>query len=156
MQEEISMEVDESIVKEENIDAPEISYEKKLQLVNAIAKPIAPKKLTKKIYKCIKKASKHKTYLRNGLKDVQKHLRKGETGLVVFAGDVYPIEIMCHLPVVCEDKNIPYCFTPSRLDIGTAMGVKRGSLMVLIKEHPDYKDLYDEVKNAMITLSTPL
>ncbi|KAL6445578.1 hypothetical protein ACFW04_000841 [Cataglyphis niger] len=150
------MEVDESIVKEENIDAPEISYEKKLQLVNAIAKPIAPKKLTKKIYKCIKKASKHKTYLRNGLKDVQKHLRKGETGLVVFAGDVYPIEIMCHLPVVCEDKNIPYCFTPSRLDIGTAMGVKRGSLMVLIKEHPDYKDLYDEVKNAMITLSTPL
>ncbi|KAM0730744.1 H/ACA ribonucleoprotein complex subunit 2-like protein [Formica fusca] len=148
--------MDESIVKEENIDAPEISYEEKLQLVNAIAKPIAPKKLTKKIYKCIKKASKHKTYLRNGLKDVQKHLRKGETGLVVFAGDVYPIEIMCHLPIVCEDKNIPYCFTPSRLDIGTAMGVKRGSLMVLIKEHLDYKDLYDEVKSAMITLSTPL
>lgn len=50
------MEVDESIVKEENmLDAPEISYEEKLQLVNAIAKPIAPKKLTKKIYKCIKK-----------------------------------------------------------------------------------------------------
>ncbi|EFN62852.1 H/ACA ribonucleoprotein complex subunit 2-like protein [Camponotus floridanus] len=156
MQENTSMEIDENIVKDENIDAPEVSYEEKLRLVNAIAKPIAPKKLTKKIYKCIKKASKHKTYLRNGLKDVQKHLRKGETGLVVFAGDVYPIEIMCHLPIVCEDKNIPYCFTPSRLDIGAAMGVKRGSLMVLIKEHADYKDLYDEVKNAMITLSTPL
>ncbi|XP_029171428.1 H/ACA ribonucleoprotein complex subunit 2-like protein [Nylanderia fulva] len=155
--EEVKMEVDESIVKEENVDAPEgLSYEEKLQLVNAIAKPMAPKKLTKKIYKCIKKASKHKTYLRNGLKDVQKHLRKGETGLVVFAGDVYPIEIMCHLPVVCEDKSIPYCFTPSRLDIGTAMGVKRGSLMVLVKEHQDYKDLYDEIKSAMITLSTPL
>lgn len=26
------------------------------------------------------KASKHKGYLRNGLKDVQKHIRKGETG----------------------------------------------------------------------------
>ena len=155
MQEEIKMEVDKSI-KEESSDAPEMSYEEKLELVNAIAKPMASKKLTKKIYKCIKKASKHKTYLRNGLKDVQKHLRKGETGLVVFAGDVYPIEIMCHLPIVCEDKNIPFCFTPSRLDIGTAMNVKRGSLMVLIKEHPDYKDLYDEVKSAMITLSTPL
>ncbi|CAL1673700.1 unnamed protein product [Lasius platythorax] len=154
---EIKIEVDENIIKEEKIDAPEtISYEEKLRLMNAIAKPIASKKLTKKIYKCIKKASKHKTYLRNGLKDVQKHLRKGETGLVVFAGDVYPIEIMCHLPIVCEDKNIPYCFTPSRLDIGTAMGVKRGSLMVLIKEHLDYKDLYDEIKSAMITLSTPL
>lgn len=142
--------INDEIIKDE------ISYEEKLRLVNAIAKPIAPKKLTKKIYKCIKKASKHKTYLRNGLKDVQKHLRKGETGMVVFAGDVHPIEIMCHLPIVCEDKNIPYCFTPSRLDIGAAMGVKRGSLMVLIKEHPDYKDLYDEVKNTMITLSIPL
>ena len=76
--------------------------------------------------------------------------------MVVFAGDVYPIDIMCHLPIVCEDKNIPYCFTPSRMDIGAAMNMKRGSLMVLVKEHPDYKELYDEIKAAMKTLSAPL
>lgn len=53
---EIKIEVDENIIKEEKIDAPEtISYEEKLRLMNAIAKPIASKKLTKKIYKCIKK-----------------------------------------------------------------------------------------------------
>lgn len=63
---------------------------------------------------------------------------------------------MCHLPVVCEDKDIPYCYTPSKLDIGTAMGVKRGSLMVLIKEHPEYKDLYDELASTMKTLAAPL
>lgn len=63
---------------------------------------------------------------------------------------------MCHLPIVCEDKNIPYCFIPSRLDLGAAMGVKRGSLMVIIKEHPSYKELYDEIKAAMMTLSAPL
>lgn len=152
----IKMEIDDSVKEGDGTDVTEGSYEEKLKYVNAISKPMAPKKLTKKIYKCIKKASKHKTFLRNGLKDVQKHLRKGEHGLVVFAGDVYPIEIMCHLPVVCEDKNIPYCYTPSRQDIGTAMGVKRGSLMVLIKEHADYKDLYEEIKSAMVTLSTPL
>ncbi|EZA55683.1 hypothetical protein DMN91_001756 [Ooceraea biroi] len=155
----MEMEVDDSFVKKEDANtsvSTEMSYEEKLQFANATAKPMAPKKLTKKIYKCIKKASKQKTYLRNGLKDVQKHIRKGETGLVVFAGDVFPIEIMCHLPVVCEDKNIPYCFTPSRQDIGTAMGVKRGSLMVLIKEHQDYKDLYDEIKSVMQTLPAPI
>ncbi|KAG7190766.1 hypothetical protein KM043_006838 [Ampulex compressa] len=121
----VKMELDESTKETEGADGPEMSYEEKLKFINPIAKPMAPKKLTKKIYKCIKKASKHKTYLRNGLKDVQKHLRKGEKGIVVFAGDVFPIEIMCHLPVVCEDKDIPYCYTPSRQDIGTAMGVKR-------------------------------
>ncbi|XP_012223035.1 H/ACA ribonucleoprotein complex subunit 2-like protein [Linepithema humile] len=149
------MEIDNT-TNDETINVPEISYEEKLQHVNAIAKPMAPKKLTKKIYKCMKKASKHKTHIRNGLKDVQKHLRKGEKGMVVFAGDVNPVEIMCHLPIVCEDKGIPYCFTPSRLDIGTALGVKRGSLMVLIKEHPDYKELYDEIKTTITTLATPL
>lgn len=55
METSVKMEVDDSIVKDENIDAPEISYEEKLRFVNAIAKPMAPKKLTKKIYKCIKK-----------------------------------------------------------------------------------------------------
>lgn len=153
---QVKMEIDDSVKETDASEGTELSYEEKLQYVNAIANPMAPKKLTKKIYKCIKKASKQKTYLRNGLKDVQKHLRKGEHGIVVFAGDVFPVEIMCHLPVVCEDKSIPYCYTPSRQDIGNAMGVKRGSLMVLIKEHADYKDLYDEIKAAMTTLSTPL
>ncbi|XP_014208951.1 H/ACA ribonucleoprotein complex subunit 2-like protein isoform X1 [Copidosoma floridanum] len=141
--------LDRSIVKE-------TSHEEKLLIANAIAQPMAPKKLAKKIYKCVKRASKNKGCLRNGLKDVQKHIRKGETGIVVFAGDVNPIEIMCHLPVVCENKNIPYCYTPSRQDIGAALGVKRGSLMVLIKKHSDYKDLYEEIKSAMEVLSSPL
>nr|KAF7425157.1 hypothetical protein H0235_007595 [Vespula pensylvanica] len=128
MNESVSkMEVDESLQ-----EGGGLSYEDKLKYVNSIATPMASRKLAKKIYKCIKKASKHRTYLRNGLKDVQKHIRKGEKGLVVFAGDVFPIEIMCHLPIVCEDKDIPYCYTPSRLDIGTAMGVKRGSLMDIV------------------------
>merc|ERR1712228_572387 len=127
-------------------DAEEMSYEDRLKYVSIISKPMAPKKLTKKLYKCIKKGMKHKTFVRNGLKDVQSRIRKGETGLVVFAGDVTPIDVMCHLPAVCEEKNLPYVYTPSRQDLGTAMGVKRGSLMVLIREHDDYKDLYEECK----------
>jgi H/ACA ribonucleoprotein complex subunit 2 len=66
------------------------------------------------LYKCIKKGSKHKNQIRNGLKDVQARIRKGERGIVVFAGDVTPVEVMCHLPAVCEEKNLPYCYTPSR------------------------------------------
>lgn len=76
-------------------------------------------------------------------------IRKGETGIVIFAGDVTPVDIMCHLPAVCEDKDIPYCYTPSRADLGAALGVKRGTLMVLIREHEDYKDLFDEVKEEI-------
>lgn len=83
-------------------------------------------------------------------------IRKGETGIVVFAGDVTPVDIMCHLPAVCEDKNIPYCYTPSRADLGAALGVKRGTLMVLIREHEDYKEAFDEVKEEVKHLAVEL
>ncbi|XP_052901758.1 H/ACA ribonucleoprotein complex subunit 2-like protein [Anopheles moucheti] len=136
-------------VKEED------SYDDKIRNASAIAQPMASKKLTKKIHKLIEKASKQKNFLRNGLKDVQIRLRKGETGLVVFAGDVTPIEIMCHLPAVCEEKNIPYCYMPSRKDLGAAMGVKRGTVAMLIREHPDYQETYDKLKVELSTLPIP-
>lgn len=79
----------------------------------------------------------------------------GEKGITIFAGDVYPIDIMCHLPAVCEEKDIMYCFTPSRQDLGVAMGVKRGSIALMIRENPDYAELYDELKGELKTLPHP-
>ncbi|KAG5864597.1 hypothetical protein JTB14_013951 [Gonioctena quinquepunctata] len=146
-----TMDVDVS-VKEE----PELSYDEKVTKCSIISKPMASKKQAKKCYKLLKKALKHKAQVRVGLKDVQKRIRKGETGIVVFAGDIHPIEIMCHLPIVCEDKNIPYVFVPSRKDLGAALGVKRGCIMVLIKPHDEYKDSFDELKEEVNTLGVPL
>ncbi|GFT35993.1 hypothetical protein NPIL_478281 [Nephila pilipes] len=128
--------------------APCLSYEQ--QVENAIAKPMANKKLAKKkLYKLINKAAEHKTIIRFGVKDVQVNIREGETGLVIFAGDVTPIDVFSHMPGVCGEKNIDYIYTPSKDDLGHAMGVKRNCVMVLVKEHPDYKDLYDECKSRM-------
>lgn len=67
------VEADVSIKQEDN-------YDDKLAFVSPIAKPMASKKIAKKCYKLIKKASKQKNFIRNGLKDVQKRLRKGEKG----------------------------------------------------------------------------
>lgn len=58
----------------------EDDYDDKLAFVSPIAKPMASKKIAKKCYKLIKKAVKQKNFIRNGLKDVQKRLRKGEKG----------------------------------------------------------------------------
>lgn len=53
----IKMEIDDSVKEGDGTDVTEGSYEEKLKYVNAISKPMAPKKLTKKIYKCIKKGN---------------------------------------------------------------------------------------------------
>ncbi|XP_064466816.1 H/ACA ribonucleoprotein complex subunit 2-like protein [Ornithodoros turicata] len=131
--------LDESCEQQE-----EMTYEEKLAFVNAISHPMASKKLCKKLYKLLKKSWKHKGYVVNGLKAVQAAIRKGQTGLVILAGDVAPIDIISFLPGVCEEKGIAYVYTPSRKDIGTAVGTRRNIIVVMVKEHADYKPLMDE------------
>ena len=135
------------------IDLP---YNDKLQYVSIIAQPMVTKKLAKKLFKLIKKASKvEKGHLRAGLRDVQMRIRKGETGLVVFAGDVTPVEVMCHLPSVCEEKNIPYGYVPLRADISAAMQVKRPCLMAMVRRHAEYADLFAECEEELKALPLP-
>ncbi|KAL1139722.1 hypothetical protein AAG570_006700 [Ranatra chinensis] len=136
------------------MEVQELTYDEKLKFVTVIAQPIAGKKLAKKIYKLIKKASKEKGNLRNGIKDVQSKIRKGERGLVIIAGNVTPLDVITHMPAVCESKDIPYCYTPSRHDLGNAMGVRRGTLIVLIKPTKEYKELYDECLKEIESLPT--
>lgn len=143
---------DDSTRVDENGGVEERSYEEKLEFVNAIAHPMASKKFTKKLYKLVKKASKHKGYVLNGLKEVQSKIRRGQTGLVILAGDVTPIDIFSHIPGICEEKGLPYVFTPSRRDMATAMGMKRPLIILMIKEHEDYKALMDECSEVIQSL----
>ncbi|ODN02032.1 H/ACA ribonucleoprotein complex subunit 2-like protein [Orchesella cincta] len=135
--------------------ANELTYEEKVARASIIAKPMASKKLAKKLFKLIRKASKQKNYLRSGLKIVQARIRKGERGLVIFAGNACPVEVICHLPGVCEDKGMPYAYVPTGKDLGVAMGVKRCCLVVMIRPHEDYQELYDEMVEEVKLLPPP-
>ncbi|RUS19312.1 50S ribosomal protein L30e-like protein [Endogone sp. FLAS-F59071] len=120
--------------------------------ISPIAHPLAAKKLTKKLLKTVKKAAKAK-HVKRGVKEVVKGLRKGEKGLVVIAGDISPMDIITHVPVLCEDSNVPYIFVPSKEDLGTAGSTKRPTSCVMVvlggkkgdkAAAADYKDLYEE------------
>ncbi|KAF9361672.1 snoRNA-binding protein [Mortierella sp. NVP85] len=120
--------------------------------ISPIAAPLAADKLTKKLLKTVKKAAKAK-HVKRGVKEVVKGLRKGEKGLVLIAGDISPIDVITHVPVLCEDNNVPYVFLPSKEDLGTAGSTKRPTSCMMIvpggkkkdlDSAKDYKELYDE------------
>ncbi|GMI57841.1 hypothetical protein ScalyP_jg11940 [Parmales sp. scaly parma] len=121
-------------------------YDTQVKAVNCISKPLAPKKTTKKLFKVVKKASNAK-HVRRGVKEVVKAVRKGEKGLAIIAGDIYPIDVISHLPVLLEEAEIPYCFVPSKQSLGASACTKRPTSIVLInpKKGFDSQDLYDEV-----------
>jgi H/ACA ribonucleoprotein complex subunit 2 len=121
------------------------TYEERCEAVNVISHPLASKKSTKKAHKLVKKAAAAK-HIRRGVKEVVKGLRKGETGVAILAGDIYPVDVISHLPVLLEEKNIPYVFVPSKQDLGAAASTKRPTSCVLIrvpKKDFDGQDLYD-------------
>jgi H/ACA ribonucleoprotein complex subunit 2 len=115
------------------------TYEERCEAVNVIAHPLACKKSTKKVHKLVKKAAAVK-YIRRGVKEVVKGLRKGEDGLAILAGDIYPLDVISHLPVLLEEKNIPYLFVPSKQDLGAAASTKRPTSCVLIRKPQNNKD----------------
>lgn len=121
------------------------SYEERCEAVNCISQPLVSKKSTKKAHKLVKKASSIK-HIRRGVKELVKGIRKGESGLAILAGDIYPIDVVSHLPVLLEEKNIPYFYVPSKFDLGAAASTKRPTSCVLIrtpKKDFDGQDLYD-------------
>jgi H/ACA ribonucleoprotein complex subunit 2 len=49
------------------------------------------------------------------VKEVVKALRKSESGLCVLAADISPIDVISHIPVLCEDTNVPYIYVSSKV-----------------------------------------
>lgn len=123
------------------------SYEERVKHVSVIAKPLASKKHTKRAYKVVKKATKVKG-IKRGVKEVVKAIRKGEKGLCVIAGDISPIDVISHIPVLCEENDIPYVFTPSKVDLGASALSKRPTSCILITPNKagfNVGDAYEEL-----------
>lgn len=64
--------------------------------------------------------------------------------ICVIAADISPIDVISHLPVYCEENDIPYIFVPSKVDLGAAASTKRPTSCVLAQTLPD--DAEEKVK----------
>lgn len=95
------------------------------------AYPLAEGANVKALLDLVQQASNYKQ-LKKGANEATKTLNRGVAELIVMAGDVNPIEILLHLPLLCEDKNVPYVFVPSRAALGRAAGVTRNVSAVSI------------------------
>ena len=92
--------------------------------VSPKARPLAKDDLLKQVLDVVQQASNQKQ-LRKGANEATKTLNRGKSELIVMAGDAVPIEILLNLPLLCEDKNVPYVFVPSKVALGRACGVSR-------------------------------
>lgn len=84
---------------------------------------MADAKLSKKIYELIKQLTPLKQ-TKKGVNEILKEMGKGTVEVVILAADCEPLEVIMTLPPLCEEKNVQYCFVPSKALLGRACGIK--------------------------------
>lgn len=89
--------------------------------------------------------------LKKGANEATKTLNRGISEFVVLAADTEPLEILLHLPLLAEDKNVPYVFVPSKQALGRACGVSRPviSCSVTTNEGSQLKSQINTLKDSI-------
>lgn len=121
-------------------------------------------------------ATKNKS-LKRGVKEVVKSLRKSSTAaatagsgdppaIVVLAADISPMDVISHIPVLCEDHGVPYIYVTSRAELGAAASTNRPTSVVMITQEAgkkkgggekgdeeDFKEVYKELVKIVLKAS---
>jgi U4/U6 small nuclear ribonucleoprotein SNU13 len=85
--------------------------------------------------------------LKKGADETTKTLNRGVSEFIVMAADAEPIEILLYLPLLCEDKAVPYILVPSKIALGRACGVSRPIIAsVIINEVSDLGTQINNIK----------
>ncbi len=82
-----------------------------------------PEELAEKVYEAVRKA-RESGKVKKGTNETTKACERGIAKLVIIAEDVDPPEIVAHLPILCDEKKIPYVYVPSKKKLGEAAGIE--------------------------------
>ena len=102
------------------------------------------KEIADAAYEALQISSKTGT-VRKGTNETTKAIERAQAKLVVIAEDVDPPEVVAHLPLLCEERKIPYIFVPSKEKIGNAVGIDVPAASVCIVKEGDAAGLVREI-----------
>ena len=85
--------------------------------------------------------------------------------LCVIAGDISPIDVITHIPILCEESNVPYIYVHSKEELGAAGQTKRPTSCMLVlpdaqkggdkmsdDDAKEFKDMYGKVVSKIKSL----
>jgi len=112
--------------------------------------PLADAKLTNSILELVSQANQYKQ-LKKGANEATKTLNRGVSEFIVLTADTEPLEILLHLPLLCEEKNVPYVFVPSKAALGRACNVSRPVISASVTTS-DSKELQSQINTVKLAI----
>lgn len=107
-----------------------------------------PKELQDKVYELVEIA-RDTGKVKKGSNEVTKLVERGETVFVVMAEDVQPPEILAHIPLLCEERNITYAYVPSKAELGNASGLEKPTAAVAVVDVGKGKALLENLSEQI-------
>jgi len=105
-----------------------------------------PTEVSDKIYEMIQSNSNGR--IKKGSNEVTKTAERGTAQFIVLAEDVNPPELLAHIPLICEEKGIPYGYVPSQEFLANEArlpnGVKTASIAIM-EINKSAQEKYQEV-----------
>ncbi|MCK4284920.1 MAG: ribosomal L7Ae/L30e/S12e/Gadd45 family protein [Candidatus Lokiarchaeota archaeon] len=71
--------------------------------------------------------------IRKGMNEVTKSIERVQAKIVIMAEDVSPPEILFHIPLLCEEKGIPYSYLTSKKELGNAARINVSASAIAIE-----------------------
>ncbi len=107
-----------------------------------------PKEVADAAYEALQLATQT-GLVRKGTNETTKAVERVQAKLVVIAEDVDPPEVVAHLPIICEERKIPYVFVPAKQKIGSAIGIDVPAAAACIIELGDAAPLVNEINKRL-------
>ncbi|HID90431.1 TPA: 50S ribosomal protein L7ae [Candidatus Bathyarchaeota archaeon] len=83
--------------------------------------------------------------IRVGTNETTKSVERGLAKLVLIAEDVEPPEIVAHLPLLCDERKIPYLYVPSKKELGSSAGLNVPAASACIVNPGEGAGLVEEI-----------
>lgn len=71
--------------------------------------------------------------IKKGVNETTKSIERKTAQFVVIAEDVSPEEVVVHLPILCEEKGIPYAYIPTKVELGRSVGIDVGTSSIAVE-----------------------
>jgi large subunit ribosomal protein L7Ae len=107
-----------------------------------------PKELQDAAYEALQIASQSGK-VRRGTNETTKAIERAVAKLVIIAENVEPPEVVAHLPILCEERKIPYVFVSDKGKIGSAIGIDVPAAAACIIEAGDAAGLLKEITTRL-------
>jgi large subunit ribosomal protein L7Ae len=107
-----------------------------------------PEEIVNKVYQAIEKA-RDTGKVSKGTNEVTKQAERKQAKLVVMATDVSPEEILAHIPLLCEEKGVPYGYVPSKEELGRAAGLKVSTASIAVTDPGEGESLIAEIVKSI-------